>query len=194
MAFDSKRSLLLVLSAENKLEIFKVVGSHKKETILKKLVKREKKASVKRTHSEMELHDDMPARKSVDKAKLAQMVEDGSYDITLHFSRKLAIPLAETTGSKAKSFVVLRSDEKSMRVVVTFHSNTALEYEVDLKAGKVDPFVQKTEFGQLTSHRTPIRGVTISANDQLFTTNSFDSVKVWTCDLFQYSQKNNIEI
>ena len=40
----------------------------------------------------------------------------------------------------------------------------------------------------------PIRGVTMSANDQLFATNSFDSVKVWSCDLFQYSQKNNIEI
>jgi len=50
--FDIKRSLLLVLSTDNKLEIFKVLGSHKQEPILKKLVKNEKKASVKRTHSE----------------------------------------------------------------------------------------------------------------------------------------------
>lgn len=75
------------------------------------------------------------------------MVEDGNYDITLHFSRKLAIPLVELTNAKAKSFAILRSDDKSMRIVVTFHSNTAIEYEVDLKAGKVDPFSQKTEFG-----------------------------------------------
>lgn len=34
----------------------------------------------------------------------------------------------------------------------------------------------------------------MSANDQLFATNSFDSVKVWTVDLFQYSQKQNIEV
>lgn len=75
VSFDSKRSLLLVLSSENKLEIFKVVGSHKKETILKKLVKREKKASVKRTHSEREAlesqDDSLPLKKTVDKAKLA---------------------------------------------------------------------------------------------------------------------------
>lgn len=111
-------------------------------------------------------------------------MEDGNYDITLHFSRKLSIPLVEITNAKAKSFAILRSDDKSMRIVFTFHSNTAIEYEVDLKAGKVDPYSQKTEFGQLTSHRTPIRGVAISANDQLFATNSFDSVKVWSCDLF----------
>ena len=93
------------------------------------------------------------------------MIEEGTYDITNHFSRKLEIPLTELTNSKAKSFAVLKSDEKSLRVVVAFHSNTAIEYQVDLKAGVTDPFSQKTEYGQLKSHRTPIRGVSISAND-----------------------------
>jgi hypothetical protein len=55
----------------------------------------------------------------------------------------------ELTQSKAKSFAVLKSDEKSLRVVITFHSNTAIEYQIDLKAGVTDPFSQKAEFGQL---------------------------------------------
>jgi hypothetical protein len=137
-----------VLSSENKLEIFKVLGSHKHEALLKKLVKNEKKASVKRTHSEaMDSQDDsLPVKKTVDKAKLMKMIEEGTYDITNHFSRKLEIPLTELTNAKAKSFAVLKSDEKSLRVVN-------------------DPFSQKTEYGQLKSHRTPIRGVSISAND-----------------------------
>ena len=158
---------MLVLSSENKLEIFKVLGSHKHEALLKKLVKNEKKASVKRTHSEaMDSQDgSLPVKKTVDKAKLMKMIEEGNYDITNHFSRKLEIPLTELTNAKAKSFALLKSDEKSLRVVVAFHSNTAIEYQVDLKAGVTDPFSQKTEYGQLKSHRTPIRGVSISAND-----------------------------
>jgi hypothetical protein len=40
----------------------------------------------------------------------------------------------------------------------------------------------------------PIRGVILSPNDQIFATNSFDSVKVWSVDLFQYQQKNTIDI
>ena len=34
----------------------------------------------------------------------------------------------------------------------------------------------------------------MSSNDSLFATNSFDSVKVWSVDLFMYSQKNNLEV
>ena len=34
----------------------------------------------------------------------------------------------------------------------------------------------------------------MSANDSMFATNSFDSVKVWSVDLFMYSQKNNLEV
>ena len=51
LTFDSKQSLVMCLSSDNQLEIFKVINSH--EGILKKLVKREKKAALKRTHSEM---------------------------------------------------------------------------------------------------------------------------------------------
>ena len=44
---------MLVLSADNQLEVFKVNVS-KPETILKKLIRSEKKKALKRTHKEME--------------------------------------------------------------------------------------------------------------------------------------------
>ena len=47
--YDTKRHLLLVLSSDNQLEVFKVNIS-KPETILKKLVRAEKKKALKRTH------------------------------------------------------------------------------------------------------------------------------------------------
>jgi len=76
-----------------------------------------------------------------------KLIEEGNYDITLHFSRKLEIPLVELSQSKAKSFAVVKSNEKSLRIIITFHSNTAIEYRIDLKAGVTDPFFQKAEFG-----------------------------------------------
>ena len=39
-----------------------------------------------------------------------------------------------------------------------------------------------------------MRGVVISTNDQMFATNSFDSVKVWTVDLYRYAQRNSLQI
>lgn len=47
--FDRKRNLLMVLSSDNQLEVFKV-NVNKPETILKKLVRAEKKKALKRTH------------------------------------------------------------------------------------------------------------------------------------------------
>ena len=38
-------------------------------------------------------------------------------------------------------------------------------------------------FGEMTSHKLDVRGVTMSATDNLFATNSFDCVKVWSVDL-----------
>lgn len=84
----------MCLSLDNQLEIFKVINSH--ESLLKKLIKREKKAALKRTHSEMQDPDDsLPIKKTVDKAKLLKSIEDRSYDFTLHFAKKIAVPVAE---------------------------------------------------------------------------------------------------
>ena len=53
LEFDRKRNLLMVLSADNLLEVFKV-NVNKPETILKKMVRAEKKKALKRTHKQME--------------------------------------------------------------------------------------------------------------------------------------------
>ena len=51
--YDRKRNLLLVLSVDNQLEIFKV-NVNKPKTILKKMIRAEKKKALKRTHKEKE--------------------------------------------------------------------------------------------------------------------------------------------
>lgn len=43
----------------------------------------------------MESQDELPLKKTVDKAKLMELVESKAYDLTLHFSRKLTVPLSE---------------------------------------------------------------------------------------------------
>ena len=76
----------------------------------------------------------MPIKKSVDKGKLMKIVEEKSYDLMLHFSKKLTVPLTEQSGSKAKSYTLLRAGSKTNKLtaIVAFHSNTALEYSIDL--------------------------------------------------------------
>jgi len=74
--YDKKRHLLLVLSVDNQLEIFKINVS-KPKTILKKMIRAEKKKALKRTHKEMEeakgsddesVQDDAaPIKRTVDK-------------------------------------------------------------------------------------------------------------------------------
>jgi hypothetical protein len=39
-----------------------------------------------------------------------------------------------------------------------------------------------------------VRGVAISPNDAMFATHSFDSLKVWSVDLFQSNQKGELTI
>ena len=75
--YDRKRNLLMVLSADNSLEVFKVNVS-KPETILKKLIRSEKKKALKRTHKQKEEQDaqsssdqeSVPIKRSVDKEAL----------------------------------------------------------------------------------------------------------------------------
>ena len=81
-----------------------------------------------------------------------------------------------------------KSKKEAMQVLVAYHSNIVIQHEVDFKAAKEqkgDKFEsgKASTFGDLTSHRQPVRGVAMSANDSLFATNSFDSVKVWQVDL-----------
>lgn len=67
MAYERKNKMLIVLNSDNKLEMFKV-NVDKPETIMKKLIRQEKKRSLKRNHSQMdEADNEEPLQKSVDK-------------------------------------------------------------------------------------------------------------------------------
>lgn len=65
----------MVLSSDNQLEVFKV-NVNKPETILKKMVRAEKKKALKRTHKQVEESESgadeatAPVKRSVDKAAL----------------------------------------------------------------------------------------------------------------------------
>lgn len=126
--YDRKRNLLLVLSADNQLEIFKVNVS-KPKTILKKLVRAEKKKALKRTHKQFaaaqqqnssgddadQASDDNngelgkpsePIKRSVDKAALERSIEERDYNMALHFTRRLTVPLDPS--SKARAFTTIK--------------------------------------------------------------------------------------
>lgn len=79
--------------------------------------------------------------------------------------------------SKVRSFALLT--DNGLKVMAAFHSNQVVMYKVEEEAQSMH-----TVFGDLSSHKLPIRSVQMSANDHLFATSSFDSVKVWTVDLF----------
>ena len=71
-----------------------------------------------------------------------------------------------------------------MKVFVSYHSNQIYSYKHDYslkKAEASEPELKKI-YGELESHRLPIRGVQISENDGIIATNSFDSVKIWKVD------------
>jgi hypothetical protein len=86
--------MLSSLSSDNgnSLEFFKVIIDNQ-ESILKKMVKVEKRKALKRTKNfgdakQDDLDDDAPTEKKVDKDDLMARVENGDYDMSLHFSKK----------------------------------------------------------------------------------------------------------
>ena len=82
-----------------------------------------------------------------------------------------------------------------MKICVTFASNQALQYAVQMEAGEASE-VAKVEcvYGELPSHKMEVRGVAMSATDNYFATNSFDSVKVWNVDLHTAQSGNGLNI
>ena len=176
------------------------VNVNKPETILKKLVRAEKKKALKRTHKQMEQMQEesdeaaAPIKRSVDKAALQKSIDDRDYNMALHFAKKLTVPLEPS--SKARAFTVYKKSSSSkVDVIVSFHGNSLALYSIETEKDeetKEAQFQVKQTYGQMECHKQPVRGVCVSANDQVFATNSFDSVKVWTVDLFMYSQRNNL--
>ena len=101
--------------------------------------------------------------------------------------------------SKARAFTTVKKQSQSeFDLLVSFHGNKVAKYQISAKKNteeeKKQNFDLKQTYGVLDCHKQGVRGVYISSNDQVFATNSLDSVKVWSVDLFMYSQRNNLQI
>jgi hypothetical protein len=104
MSYSSTINHLIVLSSDNKFELIKV-NIDNKDSILKKMLRHEKRKALKRKREEVEDADedeDALDNIKIDKDALALKIEEGSYDVGLHFSKKLAFEL--DVKSKAKSY------------------------------------------------------------------------------------------
>ena len=114
--------------------------------------------------------------------------------MALHFTRRLTVALDPS--SKVRSFAISKksgSADSNLEMFVAMHANTICKYSVSTTKKNEEESKEdggavslKQSFGQIECHRQGVRGVVVSANDQLFATNSFDSVKVWSVDLFMY--------
>ena len=180
--YDKKRHLFFSLSADNKFEAF-AINIDRPESILKKLLKKDKKTLTKRTHAEME-----EAPEPLDKAAMQLKMEARDYELALHFSKKSSVVLEPT--SKARSFSLVAG--QNLDVIVSFHNNRAIWYH--LKLEEDGGAKELSKLGDLPGHEMAIRGVAISPNDGLFATHSFDSLKVWSVDLFSANQKGAFSV
>jgi len=141
MHFDKKRSVLICLSADNRIEAF-IVNVDKPESILKKLTRQTKK-SLKRTHSEA--NPDLQDEKQ-DKEYFEQKIANKDYDFGLHFS-KSAIWTVDSQ-NKARSFSIIPG--KNFDCIVSFHNNRCVHYEFKLEL--TDNFKALGTIGELSSH------------------------------------------
>ena len=95
----------MILSSDNKFELVKV-NIDNQESIIKKLIRVEKRKTLKRKRDEVDDdeidNDAIDTKVKIDKDDITKRVNEGLYDIGLHFSKKLAFDLDEK--SKAKSF------------------------------------------------------------------------------------------
>jgi hypothetical protein len=68
--------------------------------------------------------------------------------------------------------------------LISYHCNQINEYVYDLGSSKKENLLPELNkiFGDIDSHKLPIRGVVMAENDGLMATNSFDSVKIWKID------------
>jgi hypothetical protein len=71
---------------------------------------------------------------SVDKKEIENQILNKTYDLSCHFSKKVAFEL--DAKSKVKSFVIRNSKEKSVKnginVYVAYHNNMIYSYTYDL--------------------------------------------------------------
>ena len=188
LAYEKSLQQLMILSSDSKLEVIKV-NIDNKDSILKKLIRQEKRKALKRKREDAdEVDDDAIPSIKIDKEELQKLIDTNSYDLGLHFSKRLAFDLDQK--SKARSFFGIPMKTKAqntvLKIFVAFHSNQVVQYryEPTKKVGEKELNVPEIEkvFGAMESHKLPIRGVQIAENDGILATHSFDCVKIWKID------------
>lgn len=185
---------LTCLGSDNKVETWKVHAKSGdwQDAIVKKIARTEKRQGLKRRREEVgDEEEEQPGTKAekvkVDKDEIRARVEEGKYDMALHFSHKAM--LEADPQQRISSLVLRRSSgqkKKGMYELLLAQptANQILSYDVDLKSD--EQFKLKSTIGGSESthgcHAGPIRGVTLSGNDYLMVTHSFDSINVWSLD------------
>jgi hypothetical protein len=92
--------------------------------------------------------------------------------------------------TKARSFALVPG--RDLDIIMTFHNNKAIHYMLKIEEEGVS--TELGRLGEMQSHELAIRGVAVSPNDGIFATHSFDSLKVWSVDLFSANQKGEFTI
>jgi U3 small nucleolar RNA-associated protein 12 len=70
-----------------------------------------------------------------------------------------------------------------------------LKYGIELEAKDASKVAKiESTYGELECHKMDIRGIVISATDNMFATNSFDSVKVWSVELNANLEDGGLDI
>lgn len=88
------------------------VNINNQDSILKKLLRQEKRKTLKRKRDEVDNDNETDdINKTIDKDSLIKAIEEKNYDIGLHFSKKLAFELEKKT--KARSFQTLPIKSKT---------------------------------------------------------------------------------
>ena len=142
---------------------------------------RQAKKSLKRTHTEAGLSEDKEVK--VDKEEISEKISKRDYDFSVHFSHEFATVVEAE--HKTRAFAVLSNSE----CIVALHNNRCLHYKLAAETSKCVALL-----GELATHQMAIRGVEVSPSDNLFVTHSFDSVKVWSVDLFRSNQTGDLTI
>ena len=170
----------MCMSADNKIEAFSV-NVDRPESILKKLQRQEKKhltKTLKRTHAQANLEE---SKQIVDKDELQKKIEQRSYEFSIHFSKQTTWVVDPM--NKARSFTILPG--KVFGCMVAFHNNHCVQYDFKLDSDEQQSNLKELKtLGEMSAHQMAIRGVVVSPNDAIFATHSFDSLKVWTVDLY----------
>ena len=96
MSYSETLSHLMILSSDNRFELVKV-NTDNQESIVKKLIRIERRKTLKRKREEVDEDGqedlDIIDTVKIDKEEITKRVQEGQYDVGLHFSKKLAFDL-----------------------------------------------------------------------------------------------------